>query len=48
MMNSQRSDTKNINLIEEGKRIGIDEVIQCNEIIHNSLMSTNIILLFKV
>ena len=27
MMNSQRSDTEKINLIEEGKKIGIDEVI---------------------
>ena len=25
MMNSQRSDTEKINLIEEGKEIGIDE-----------------------
>ena len=30
MMNSQRSDTENINLIEEGKKIGMDEVIKCN------------------
>ena len=37
MINSQRSDTEKINLIEEGKRIGIDEVIKCNEIINNSL-----------
>ena len=28
MMNSQRSDTEKINLIEEGKKIGIDEVIK--------------------
>ena len=27
MMNSQRSDTEKINLIEEGKKIGIDEVV---------------------
>ena len=27
MMNSQRRDTEKINLIEEGKKIGIDEVI---------------------
>ena len=27
MMNSQRSDVKKISLIEEGKRIGINEVI---------------------
>ena len=37
MMNSQRSDTENINLIEEGKKIGISEVIKRNEIINNSL-----------
>ena len=28
MMNSQRSDTEEINLIEEGKKIGINEVIK--------------------
>ena len=39
MMKSQRSDTEKINLIEEGKKIGIDEVIKCNEIINNSLKS---------
>ena len=33
MMNSQRSDTEKINLIEEGKRIDIDEII------NNSLKS---------
>ena len=27
MMNSQRSHTEKINLIEEGKRIGVNEVI---------------------
>ena len=27
MMNSQRGDTENINLIAEGKRISVDEVI---------------------
>ena len=43
MMNSQRSNTKKkkkkkkINLIEEGKEIGIDEVTKCNDFIHNSL-----------
>ena len=37
MMNSQRSDTEKINLIEEYKKIGIDEVIKRNEIINNSL-----------
>ena len=39
MMNSQRGDTEKINLIEEGKKIGIDEIIKRNEIINNSLMS---------
>ena len=37
MMNSQRSDAEEINLIEEDKKIGIDEVIKCGEIINNSL-----------
>ena len=37
MMNSQRSDAEKINLIEEGKKIGIDEVIKCSEVITNNL-----------
>ena len=38
MVNSQRSGTERINLIEEGKKkLGINEVIKCNEIINNSL-----------
>ena len=37
IMNSQRSDAEKISLIEEGKKIGINEVIKCNEIINNSL-----------
>ena len=37
MMNSQWSDTEKVNLIEEGKKIGIDEIIKCNEIINNIL-----------
>ena len=37
MMNSKRSDTEKINLIKERKKIGINEVIKCNEIINNSL-----------
>ena len=37
MMNSQRSDVKKISLIEEGKKIGINEVIKHNEIITESL-----------
>ena len=30
MMKSQRSNTKKNNLIEEGKRLGIDEIIRQN------------------
>ena len=37
MMNSQRSDAEKISLIEEGKKIGINEVIKRNEVINNSL-----------
>ena len=37
MMNSHRSDPKKVSLIEEGKEIGINEVINCNEIINSSL-----------
>ena len=37
MMNSQRSDAEKINLIEEGKEIGINEVIKRNEIINSCL-----------
>ena len=51
MMNSPRSDTGKINLIEEGKKLGIDEIIKHNEIINKSLkskISKNVILLFKV
>ena len=36
MMNRQRSDVEKISLIEEGKKIGINEVIKRNEIINNS------------
>ena len=37
MMNSQRSDVEQISLIEEGKKIGINEVInKRNGIIKNS------------
>ena len=41
MMNSQRSDTGKYNLIEAGKKIGIDEVIKIkrNETVNNSLKS---------
>ena len=37
MMNSHRSDAEKVNLIEEGKKIGINEVIKRNEIINNNL-----------
>ena len=37
MMNSQRSDAEKVNLIEEGKKIGINEVIRRNETTNNSL-----------
>ena len=37
MMNSQRSDNEKINLIEEGKKIAINEVIKGNEVINNNL-----------
>ena len=37
MMNSQRSDSEKINLIEECKKIGINEVIKRNEVINNNL-----------
>ena len=37
MMNSQRNDVEKISLIEEEKKIGINEVIKCSEIINNSL-----------
>ena len=39
MRNSQRRDTEKINLVEEGKKIGIDEVIKHSEIINKSLKS---------
>ena len=37
MMNSQRSDSEKMNLIEEDKKIGINEVIKRNEVINNNL-----------
>ena len=37
MMNNQRSDTERINLIEEGEKIGINEVVKRNKIINKSL-----------
>ena len=37
MMNSQISDAEKVSLIEEGKKIGINEVIKRNETINNNL-----------
>ena len=37
MMNSQRSDFEKINLIEKGKKVGINEVIKRNKTINNAL-----------
>ena len=37
MVNSHRSDVEKVSLTEEGKKIGITEVIKRNEIIDNSL-----------
>ena len=37
MINSQRSDVEKGNLIEESKKIVINEVIKRNELINNSL-----------
>ena len=37
MMNSHRSDAEKVSLTEEGKKIAVNEVIKCNEIINNSL-----------
>ena len=37
MMNSYRSDAEKVSLIEEGKKICINEVIKRNETINNSL-----------
>ena len=39
MMKNQRNNTEKVNLIEEGKKIDIDEVTKHNEIINNSLVS---------
>ena len=36
MMNSRRSDAEKVNLTEEGKEMGINEVIKHNEISNNS------------
>ena len=42
MMNSQRGHTEKISLMEEGKKIGIHEVIKRSEIINNVLKISNI------
>ena len=39
MMKSQKGNTEKVSLIEEGKKISVDEVIKCTEIIDNSLKS---------
>ena len=39
MMKSQRSNIERNKLIEDGKRIGIDEIIKQNERIINNLKS---------
>ena len=35
MMNTRRSDSEKINLIEEGKKIGINEIIKFNKVINS-------------
>ena len=37
MMNIQRSDVEKNNFIEEGKKIGINNVVKQNEIINNKI-----------
>ena len=37
MMNSQGTDAEKVNLVDEGKKISINEVIRRNEIVNNSL-----------
>ena len=37
IMSSQRSDVEKVSLIEEGKKVVINEVIRNNEITNNSL-----------
>ena len=36
MMNSQRSDVEKVSLIEEGKKLSINEVVKHDEVINNS------------
>ena len=37
MINTQRSDSEKVNIIEEGKKKGITEVIKRNKIVNSSL-----------
>ena len=37
MMNSHRSNAEKVSLIEEDRKIGINEVIKHNDIINNTL-----------
>ena len=37
MMNSQRIDVEKMNLIQDGKNVGVNEVIKHNKIINNCL-----------
>ena len=37
MRNSERNYSQKVNLIKEGKKIGINEVIKRNEVINNNL-----------
>ena len=37
MVNIQRNDAEKVNLIEEGKKTGINEAIKHNEIVNNNL-----------
>ena len=37
MLNIKKSDAEKVNLVEEGKKIGINEGIKHNEIINNNL-----------
>ena len=51
VIKSQSGDTKKMNLIEKGKKIGIDENVKHNNIINNSLKSqiwNNVALFLKV
>ena len=41
MMKSQRRNTEEISLIEEGKKTGIDKIIKGNEMISNSFKVWN-------